>query len=337
MAEQCDIPVVVQLDGEQWWRARPDLWNWWDPQRPGFDPHNRSNVEWWGWKPDQALKIAWRNWGTQFRVLPPPNLMSAPYRRACHDEMRALIPVILRWWSRLPDRKKHLLLGIKLGWESSIGVNAYYYPNGNALLDSSAQTDPFAELKGELMPDRGMVAVGYAAVTTARLADSGALQEAHLAEVVRWHLDDLCALAAGLGVPREKLFTHVGGWKEEELLYDAAVNGYSCPGWSFYRHAFDATKDRGVERALRNSDAPFWAAAEWMLMEKSDVESWRGALERTLSIPKCRYVCIYNWNGIKDNTGALDAIGTLLDRRHVRPAAGDPAPGREGVPAEPSR
>ena len=316
LAERYDIPVVVQLDGEQYWNLRPELWNWWDPARPGYDTANRQNVEWYGWGPEYALKIAWRNWGTQARVLPPPNLMSMQYRNACHDEMRYYIPIVLEWWKQLPPDKKFLLLGIKIGWESSIGVNAFYYPDGNALLKLPEKDDPRRDLEVDSIPGRGVTAIGYAAVTTAHLAESGELREDHLARIVRWHLDDLCSLTAELGVPREKLFTHVGGWKEEELLYDAAVNEYSCPGWSFYRHARDPGKDKGVEKALRKSDAPYWAAVEWLLTGKNSEEAWYDALKRTLSIPKCRYVCIYNWNSIMNDGAAIDAIKKLLGR-HV--------------------
>jgi hypothetical protein len=312
LAEQYDIPVIVQLDGEQWWEARPDLWNWWDPTREGYNPRNQSNVEWTGWGPQHAMKIAWRNWGSQIRVLPPPNLMSPPYRQACHDEMRVLVPLVLQWWKKLPDDKKSLLIGLKIGWESSIGVNAFYYPNGNRLLDQPESKDPREELKADQVPDRGVAASGYAAVTTARLAKNGPLREQDLAEIVRLHLDDLCALAAELGVPREKMFTHVGGWKEEELLYDAALNRYSCPGWSFYRHASDPSQDKGVQRVLRKSDAPFWGAVEWMLMGTDDEQAWHDAIARTLSIPKCRYMCIYNWSGIRENRGAVAAIKAVL-------------------------
>jgi len=318
LAERYEVPVVVQLDGEQWWEARPDLWNWWDPSRPGYDTANRQNVEWSGWGPEHAVKIAWRNWGRQLRVLPPPNLMSRRYRDACHDEMRILIPLILQWWKKLPHDKRHLLIGIKLGWESSIGVNAFYYPNGNALLDLPEENDPHINLKGDQIPDRGVTAVGYASVTTAHLAGGGVLREDHLAEIVRRHLDDMCVLAARLGVPRKKLFTHVGGWKEEELLYDAAVNRYSCPGWSFYRHAKDPANDKGVQRALRKSSAPFWAAVEWLLEGRHDAQAWSVALTRTLADPKCRYVCIYNWNGIKDDPAAIDAIQGILGGRKLR-------------------
>lgn len=60
-AEQTGTPVVVQIDTEHWWDARPDLWNWWDSTKPGYDPANRENVEWTGWSSDQAIKIAWRD------------------------------------------------------------------------------------------------------------------------------------------------------------------------------------------------------------------------------------------------------------------------------------
>jgi hypothetical protein len=317
LSEKFDIPVIVQLDGEQWWGARPDLWNWWDPERPGYDTSNRQNVEWFGWGPEFALKIAWRNWGKQLRVLPPPNFMSPRYRTACHDEMRLLIPLVLQWWNRLPEKKKHLFIGIKLGWESAIGVNSFYIPDGNAFLPRPEDKDPHIELRGDQVPDRGVIAIGYAAVSTARLADEGTLREADLAEIVSRHLEDLCGLAAELGVPRGKLFTHVGGWKDEELLYNAALNKYACPGWSFYRNASDPSKDKGVERVLLKNDAPYWAAVEWLLMGEHDADAWRSAIMRTLTLPKCRYVCIYNWSGIRTNRSAVDAILSIMDnRRH---------------------
>lgn len=313
LSEQFSIPVVVQLDGEQWWGNRPDLWNWWDPARPGYNPDNRKNVEWSGWGSEHAVKIAWRNWGRQVRVLPPPNFMSQRYRDACHDEMKILVPLILKWWQALPKEKQHLLIGIKLGWESSIGVNSFYYPNGNALLDQPEKEDPKTGVKGDQLPARGVAAIGYAAVTTAELAKSGELQEAHLARIVAMHLIDLCALAAKLGAPRDKLFTHVAAWKDEELLYDAALNKYSCPGWSFYHYASDPAKDKGVQRALQKNDAPHWAAVEWLV--SGDEQAWKKAIEHTLVDPKCRYLCIYNWQGIKNNQAAIAAIQGLLGIR----------------------
>ena len=308
LAEATDTPVLLQIDGEQWWESRPDLWNWWDPSVSGFDPANRENVEWSGWTPEHALKIAWRNWGRQLRVLPPPNLMSPRYRKACHEKMAIVIPVVMDWWKALPAEKKELLVGVKVGWESSIGVNAWYYPNGNALLDKPVGEDPTWGLKGDVLPARGVAPIGYAAVKTAGIRDTGELTEADLAEVARRHLEDLSREAARLGVPRDRLFTHGAGWKDGELLYRAAVNPFSCPGWSFYRHATDPRKDLGVQETLKCSDAPWWAATEWLYQGRREVEPWRQALENTLADRRCRYLCMYNWEGIRDSEPVLEAI-----------------------------
>jgi hypothetical protein len=45
LSQEYGLPVVVQLDGENWWGGRPDLWNWWNPGAPGYSPANRANVE----------------------------------------------------------------------------------------------------------------------------------------------------------------------------------------------------------------------------------------------------------------------------------------------------
>lgn len=313
-SQTTSVPIVIQLDGENWWGARPDLWNFWDADRPGYSPANRNNVEWSSWSPDDAIKIAWRNWGQQIRVLPPPNLMSPAYRCACHQEMRVLIPLILNWQNALPANQKFLLVGIKLGWESSIGANAWYYPNGNALLNHPPAADPTTGPAFDNPPARGVAEIGYAAVKTAGLRATGQITEADLAEIVRRHLDDLCQLASELGVPREKLFTHVVGWKKNELLYQSGLNRFSCPGWSFYRHAGDPEKDQGVRLALQHSDAPYCAAVEWLYQGPRQTQPWRRALAATLALPRCRYLCIYNWQDVRTSSDIMRAIHDVINQ-----------------------
>lgn len=309
------VPVVVQLDGEQWWGHRPDLWNWWDETKPGYDPENRHNVEWTAWSPEHAMKIAWRNWGQQIRVLPPPNLMSPDYRAACAVEMKRLVPQIMAWYTALPESEKDLFIALKLGWESSIGVNAFYYPGGNALLDKPASDDPTHGIKNSEVPHRGVRGSGYAAIKTLGLKRVGKLKEAHQVTVVQRHLEDLCKMAHDLDVPRERLFTHVGGWKEGELLFDAALNPYASPGWSFYHHARDPKQCTGSQRGRANTDAPWWAAVEWLPLGVSSQADWESALGNTLSVPKCRYLCIYNWRGIAENEHALKAIQVISGKQ----------------------
>jgi hypothetical protein len=307
LSELYELPMVVQLDGEQWWDYRSDLWNWWDPAQAGYDPANKDNVEWFGWTSDAAVKIGWRNWGRQLRVKPMPNLMSPAYRDACHVEMNRMVEAVKLWWNNLPDEKKYLFVGIKLGWESAIGVNNWYYPNGNDYLAQPEASDPSHGLTTSMLPSRGVQTIGYAAVKTAGLGKSGTLTDTMQAEVVRIHLEDLSRIANEAGIPRDRIFTHSGGWKEGEVLYTSAINEYSCPGWSFYDHAEDPTQDTGVMTSLEKSTAPYWAAAEWLLQGNKTKIEWMTALQHTLG-EQTRYVCIYNWNGIETNRNAVDAI-----------------------------
>ena len=200
-SEDTNTPVLVQIDTEHWWEARPDLWNWWDPQQPGFNPANRENVEWTDWSADSALKIAWRNWGQQIRVLPPPNLASPRYVAACQEELRRLVPVILDWHAQLPADKKHLLVGIKLGHETSIGVNAYHYPNGNELLTRPASADPSRMLNTDDVLARGVAQIGFAALKTSGLRSQGIPTEIELRNVAQRYLESLCRCGGGSGRP----------------------------------------------------------------------------------------------------------------------------------------
>jgi hypothetical protein len=213
------------------------LWNWWDPAKPGFNPANRENVEWTGWSPDDAVKIAWRNWGQQIRVLPPPNFASPRYTAACREEIRRLVPVVLGWHERLPADKKHLLVGLKLGHETSIGVSAYHYPGGNELLSQPATNDPAQGLKNNDVLARGVAQIGYAALKTSGLRTNGMPTESELRDVARCYLEMLCREAA----------------------------------------------------------------------------AWRNALSNTLSDPRCRYVCIFNWESIRSSEAVLKAVSELVE------------------------
>ena len=308
---EADMPFLIQLDGEQWWHSRPDLWNWWDPDAPGYNPTNAENVEWTGWGPEHAIKIAWRNWGRQLRVLPPPNLMSPAYQDAWQKEMDKIVPVIVKWMQSLPPEKKDLFVGLKVGWESSVGVNAWYYPNGNDLLGMPQADDPQEGLTADILPGRGVQTIGYAAARTAGIRREGELTEADLAEIAQRHLAGLSKKAAELGIPRERLFTHGAAWKDNELLYEAALNRWSCPGWSFYSYAADPSKDQGVRRALHISEAPYWAVTEWLLHHHDGVR-WRQALDKVLADSRCRYVCIFNWNGINNSEPVHEAIRGIV-------------------------
>ena len=154
--------------------------------------------------------------------------------------------------------------------------------------------------------------IGYAAVKTAGIKSEGKITEEDLAEVVRWHLEDICRAVADLGIPRERLYTHCAGWKAGELLYESALNQLSCPGWSFYKYAGDPRRDIGVQNALEKTNAPFWAAVEWLYQGPREIETWLSAIENTLIDPRCRFICVYNWEAIRESEAILEAIRQVV-------------------------
>lgn len=317
-----DVPVLITLDGQNWWQSRSDLWNWWDPQRPGFDPHNRHNVEWTGWEPSTAVKIGWRNWGRQMRVAPAPNIASPEFLAEHWKAYDVLIPVVMRWYRALPPERRYLFGGLKLGWEASINVNAYYYPDGNRLLEN-APTDASKDPTGHDASHGwsfGTALLGHAAMRTAGIRSEGELTRADMERVVGDYLQKLCTEAHRRGVPRHLIFTHQGGtyapW-DKHLSFQPAINACSIPGWSFYSH--DPAECGSLAADMQAAGRQQWAASEWW-RGAPDARGWRDTFERTLSFKRCRLVCVYNWSGFEKATGGPEAVRTLVEQAASRPA-----------------
>ena len=248
LAEQSDMAVLITLDGFEWWGGRPDLWNWWDTTKPGYNPSNVQNVEWTGWSQANAVKQGWRNWGAPFQLGEPhPNLASPVVIDASRAALKKLCGAISSWYKNLPDEKKYLFAGIKLGWEVSIGIN-YYYPAG------ANNTSPYYGTQ-----------VGYDAVKTLGLANSGALTRAQLSAVVSNYMNKLSEEIVASGIPRRKIFTHVGALDNgSSLVFNGDASAFSetaCPGWSSY----GGNVGPGIpefQQAMSNW-ATSWAVSEW--------------------------------------------------------------------------
>ncbi|MBC7654225.1 MAG: hypothetical protein H7098_07110 [Oligoflexus sp.] len=316
LSQETKVPVLIHLDGANWWNARPDLWNWWDPSQPGYNPENKKNVEWTSWDESSAIKISWRNWGKQFRVLPAPNLASPAVVNAHIDGLNQLIPIITEWYNALQVSERYLLGGVKLGHEASIGVNAYYYKNGNRYLEqmpNNTNLDPLDSYNTEAGFNGGLAQLGYAAVKTSGIKNKGRITKADMEQVVHKYLDTLSSVALNLGLPKSIIFTHQGGtyspW-EKHLSFSSGSNNYSLPGYSLYSTnpstAGDLTDilDRRIE--------PGWAAVEWWWPGNNKNE-WIYNIQQTLQFKDCRFVAIFNWeNSLDKYPDGIEAIKEVV-------------------------
>jgi hypothetical protein len=312
-AGQADVPVLIGLDGQNWWETRSDLWNWWDPALPGYDPENRLNVEWTGWGPEHAVKIGWRNWGRQLRVRPAPNIESPRVLAEHWKAYDLLIPIVVEWYRSLPPERRYLLGGVKVGWEASINVNAFYYTNGNAVFErrpNDPSQDPTERDRAQGWTF-GQTPLGYAAVSTAGIKRSGTLEKQDIEKVVHRYLQRMARQVADRGVPRSLIFTHQGGnyepW-DRHLSFWPAINEHSVPGWSFYSH--DPAESGSLATELASAGREQWAAVEWW-RGSGTVAGWKERFEKTLRFRKCRFLCVFNWESFREDPRALQAVREL--------------------------
>jgi hypothetical protein len=316
MSETNDLPVALGLDPFQFWSSRPDLWNWFDPNSPGYDPKNIENVEWASWSSVNATTIAWRDWGSQFRVPPHPNL-SSPKVLAAY--LKALDPVVEKvgvWYKSLPASKKYLLAWIKVTWEVCISQNFYYYQDGNRYRTQDPKSDPKIGISGAVQQ-------GYNAVCTAGLACSGTITVAHLDAVLSNYFSVVASRMETGGIPRTKLVTHEGG-NFGDLPYglslwnspQAAVVPQAQPGWSFYRFAYNPSDAEGLDTALDAISGAAWGASEWYYMggiNGTAREQWLASFNNTISYRNCRLVDVFNWEALKKDEDGLWALGEMLN------------------------
>ena len=315
MAQKHDVPILIGLSGENWWDYRSDLWNWWDAAKPGYNPANAANVEWTSWTADSALKIAWRNWGSQIRVSPPPNLVSPAFLNACNAELTAMLRIIKSWADSLPAERAYLFPGVKVGWETSIGINAFCYPDGDQLLKSGpadGSGDPKNGLDMAKGLSGGQLLQGYAAATTMGLKHPGPVtledQEQIVTRYVRF-ITDICRKE---GLFPDQIFTHGGGqyppW-DQHLSYKIAINSISTPGWSLYNLSPERAGDLAHQLTVANTRD--WCASEWLTFGTDSIQ-WEAAIENTLSFRRCRFLSVYNWEGVRDNASAVEGLRRAL-------------------------
>jgi hypothetical protein len=313
MCETNDIPVSFALDPFEFWEGRPDLWNWFDPNSAGYNASNIHNVEWTSWSSDSATQIAWRDWGKQFRVAPQPNLASQQVTDAHSAVLLPFAKTVATWYNNLPSDKQYLLAAAKVGWEVDIGLNFYFYPNGNSYRTQPPSADP--------TDFNTIVQQGYNSVCTLNRKCSGSITTDDLDFVVARWLMLMAETMISAGIPQEKLFTHAGanwGVQPKNRQWNTAEAGViqqANPGWSFYDTAWDVSQAAGLSHALDRIDGGPWAASEWLYIggnKGTAQRQWHQAFENTLGYRNNRLVDVFNWEGISSNADALAALRSVL-------------------------
>jgi len=247
-----DLAVMLSFDFHIAWRSRPDLWNWFDTNRPGYNAANRTNVEWFGWDGPPA-KTRYLNWGVVERMAPPPCLTSEVYRSEVRRLVREVIAPPLKEELAASDRegKGRLFAGVLVGAEP--GIEDWSNPD--------AQT---AKLMAEDGVPRGRL--GYRALLDLGYTQNkppADLQQA-LAGVIQETVGFWCREFAEAGLPPERLYPHVAAEMPEVsgALVSAAFNAWSRPGWTTYPVGLLAGGFGPLYSELQKRGNPPWGGVE---------------------------------------------------------------------------
>lgn len=303
-AVEHDLAVIIHYDFHYFWQNRPDLWNWFDPDQPGYDEKNKLNVEWHDWD-GPPNRVRYLNWGILERI--------APHLCFTSEEVRAeitrivseiIVPVTLEELEKLKaEGKEYLFAGILVGSEPSI--DDYSDPN-------SGRTKMMEEdgVKSGPLGYRALMDRGYSADNLPedfRQALAGIIQET----ISFW-----CKQFVDAGIPAEKLYPHVAAPAPIEMMNApiwTAFNEYSRPGWTTYAVMVLGQNFNALYDELEKNGNPPWAGIEANAGFPGSVVDWETYLAWHYN-----HGCII----VGINNGAS---GEDLPRRLMESAFGDEA------------
>lgn len=252
-AVQNDMAVMLHFDLHLHWKHRPDLWNWFDPKQPGYNPDNKFNVEWHGWD-GPPNKVRYLDHGVLERISPNICFTSKKVRADITRIISTVIaPVVNEEVGKLKAaHKENLFAGILVGLEP--GIDDYSEPTpeqGKMMLEDGVTPGPLGY--------RALLDRGYSAANPPK-----DFRQA-LATVVQETVSFWCQQFVDAGLPKEKLTVHVAASAPIEQMNApiwTAFNAYSRPGWSTYASQVLGESFKPVYDELAKHGNPVWAGVE---------------------------------------------------------------------------
>ncbi|MFH1918560.1 MAG: hypothetical protein ABIP48_01555 [Planctomycetota bacterium] len=244
------------------WTNRPDLWNYADPEKPGYDPDNARNVEWIDWD-GTPHPHRYRDWGTP-EQMPPVICYNSPevLKEVSRLARDVIAPSIAAGLDRLAEAgKAHLFAGVTVGAEP--------------VLPNYEGSDKFNPRIARMMEREGVPQsrLGYNALTNLGHGKADPPEDfaAALAKVNQDYVSHWATELAEGGIPAEKMYTHVAagagmigspGVEYTNAPISIAFVDSCRPGWTTYPVGPLRDDFRVLYEELAAHGNPPWASTE---------------------------------------------------------------------------
>jgi hypothetical protein len=264
-AREQNMAVMLHFDCHLAWKSRPDLWNWFDPDRPGFNPNNKENVEWHDWD-GPPNKVRYINHGV-LEGLPPSMCFTSKKVRSEITRIvsKVIGPVLRDEIAKLKAEGKEVLFaGVLVGLEPAI--DDYSQPNSEVAKKMKEDGVPATPLGY-----RALLDCGFSAEHPPK-----DFRQA-LAKIVQETVAFWCEQFVNAGIPADKLYPHVAAPAPIEMTNApiwTAFNKYSRPGWTTYPMEILGGGFKPIYEELGKHGNPDWAGVEANTGMPGSVVDW---------------------------------------------------------------
>jgi hypothetical protein len=253
------VAFHLSIESHYSWQTRPDLWNFFDPSQPGYNPANVANVEWTDWS---QAGYRWRfvDWGAPQNLGAPHMCYLSTAVQSEVARLGGLVGSATRAAMDVLAEAGHpeLFSGITVDSEPS--------------LDNYTDVDVLDPALGELMTDAGApkVRLGYCAFTALGYSAANPTPDAGATAAIanQIFIQSWASAVAGAGVPTNRLYTHIAASPEGLSLGFAnapisiAFVDAARPGWTTYPVGSLATNFQPLLTALAAHGNPHWGGTE---------------------------------------------------------------------------
>jgi hypothetical protein len=274
LAKQTNVAVHFNVDDHIIWDERPDLWNWYDPAKTGYNPGNRKNVEWYDWEGTPNTRRYFTPAGAPSQS--PHMCYNSP---AIRKEISRIVsqivdPVLTQEINKLKqENKEYLFAGITVGAEggfddySKIPKLSNIPPNIDPM---RMQVLKMIMLAGTMMDEDKAPhsRLGYCSLTNAGYSNANppADVNAALADVNQKFIEFWDKLFFDAGIPCSRLYTHVAASPPQDDNNNAPIsivfNPYARPGWTTYPIGTLENGFQPLYDALAKHANPAWGGVE---------------------------------------------------------------------------